>query len=126
MINNFSLCYITYFSFYTFYNEDKILHLNYLYPIYGYDATNQKVKDIFETKYIKSEYPDLIKINNDLSLIVNLYPGDIALYLGYNTNVKINKTYVHEYSKIYYPFSQKLCWVSSDCIFRREANIIIT
>lgn len=126
MINNFSLCYITYFSFYTFYNEDKILHLNYTYPIYGYDATNQKVKDIFESKNVKSEYPDLIKINNDLSLIVNLYPGDIALYLGYNTNVRINKTYVHEYSKIFYPFSRKVCWVSSNCIFRRETNIVIT
>lgn len=125
MNNNFSLCYITYFSFYTFNNEDKILYLNYTYPIYGYDATNNKVKTLFENKIYSTEYPDLLKINNDLSLMVNLYPGDLALYLGYNTNVRINNNYVHEYSKIFYPFSKKVCWVSSSCIFKNETNIII-
>lgn len=121
MNNNFGLCYITYFSFYSFIVEDKILQLNYSYPIFGYDANKDQIKSVFENK----KSTDKILINSDLSLLVNLYPGDIALYLGQTSNVKIYNKYVHQYYKIYYPYSGKLCWVSSDCIFTKEVDMVI-
>jgi len=117
--NNFSLSYITYFSFFTYSEEEKILHLNHIYPIYGFDASNPIVQDKIKRKN------GLLDIINNLNLLVSLYPGDIALYLGYTINIKLKNNNVHEYSKIFYPYKGKVCWVDSTCIFKREVNLII-
>ncbi len=57
--------------------------------------------------------------------VVSLYPGDIALYLGYNANISYKNNNTHEYLKIFYPDKNKVCWVDSTCIFKKEVDLLI-